>query len=84
VAEMDRVETEVRGAIARAFRLSPEDAAGPLAMGYPVAWDSLGHMQLVMEIERTFGIRFPTPVIAGLRDVRAIVEAVKTRQSAGR
>jgi acyl carrier protein len=71
------LESIVRATIARVFRLSPEEAAGDLRIGAPSQWDSIGHMQLLVEIENEFGMRFPTHAIANLTTVDAIVSAIK-------
>lgn len=76
-------EVRVRGVIARTFRLSAEQAAGPLQMGDPPAWDSLGHMGLVADIEKEFGVRFPGYALPELVSVEAIVRAVDERTAAG-
>lgn len=71
------LESRVRATIARVFRLSTEEAAVDLQMGAPPQWDSIGHMQLLVEIENEFGLRFPTHAIANLTTVDAIVSAIK-------
>ena len=70
------LESRVRATIARVFRLLPEEAAGDLRIGAHPQWDSIGHMQLLVEIENEFGLRFPTHGIANLTTVEAIVKAI--------
>lgn len=72
------LESCVRATIARVFRLSTGEAAGDLQIGAPPQWDSIGHMQLLVEIENEFGVRFPTHAIANLTTVETIVEAIRT------
>jgi acyl carrier protein len=45
-------------------------------MGSTPGWDSLGHMTVVLELEREFGIRIPVTRISELVDAEAIVRAV--------
>ena len=40
------------------------------------SWDSLGHLQLVMEIEQQFGVRFSSEQIPTLTSVVAILDAL--------
>ena len=71
------VEERVRKIIRETFHLSPEEAQGELRMGNPSNWDSLGHMDLVLEIEKEFGVMFPNFVIADLVNVSRIVRAIE-------
>lgn len=73
------VGERVRRIIREAFHLSPEEAQGELRMGNPSRWDSLGHMELVIEIEKEFGLTFPNFVIADLTSMPAIVSAIEER-----
>ena len=75
------IEARVRAVIAQAFRLSSEEAQGELRMGNPAKWDSLGHMELVMKIEKEFGIQFPNFVISELVSVPAITRAIEETAS---
>jgi len=45
-------------------------------MGNPLRWDSLGHMDLIFNLENEFGIMFPTHEVAELQSVPSIVSAV--------
>jgi acyl carrier protein len=71
------VESRVRAVVARLFDLSPEQAQGDLRMGNPPAWDSYGHMEVLVAIENEFGIRFPVHRIAALVTVESIAKAVR-------
>ena len=74
------IEARVRNVIARMFQLSPQEAEGELRMGNPPSWDSLGHMELILQLEKEFGLRFPNFAIAELVSVPAIVTAIKTSE----
>jgi acyl carrier protein len=67
-------EARVRNVIARTFRLTANEAAGDLRMSHPPAWDSLGHMELVVALEAEFGVRFPGYVISQLDSIESIVD----------
>jgi acyl carrier protein len=56
---------------AEALRIGPETT--PLTLP---RWNSLAHVQLVLEVERVFGITFEGDEIASLASVSAIAAAI--------
>lgn len=70
-------ELRVREVLAKALNLTPEQAKGPLELNVHPAWDSMGHMQLVVALERDFGVRIPDFAIAEMTSVPAIVKALR-------
>jgi acyl carrier protein len=60
---------------ARAAALGPETRVGVLE-----GWDSLGHVKLVLELERVFDLEFDDLEILELVSLPAIVEAVNTKR----
>jgi acyl carrier protein len=70
------IDKRVRETLARAFELPVSEVAN-LGMGLHPRWDSMGHMQLIMEIEKEFGLRFPTYEIAELVSTDAMIKAVE-------
>jgi acyl carrier protein len=75
----NKLAERVRAVVRNTFRLSAAQAAGDLRIGAPPQWDSIGHMQLLLEIENEFGLRFPTHTIASLTSIDFIVHAIKMR-----
>jgi acyl carrier protein len=62
------------------LRLTDEDAAriGPDATPLLVAgWNSLAHVQIVLELERAFGVTFDGDEIAGMASVAAMIAALE-------
>lgn len=72
------VSRRVRETIREVFRLSPEEAGGDLRLGSPPRWDSLGHMELLVALEREFGLTFSVSVISRMTTVDEIIRAVQT------
>ena len=70
------LDARVRAVIARSFQLPDDQVRGDVRMGSLPQWDSMGHMTLVMDLEREFGVTFPSFELAELQDVDAIVEAL--------
>jgi acyl carrier protein len=67
----ESTKSRVRSAILRALHLEGSPGV-PLQMGMTPGWDSLGHMTVVIELEREFGLRVPVTRIAELIDVDSI------------
>jgi acyl carrier protein len=51
----------------------PEDADATTMPG----WDSLRHLELMLELEMSFGIRIPTEQVPELTSVEAIEDALR-------
>jgi acyl carrier protein len=71
------IEGRVQSAIARALGLKSLDATTPLRMGSTPGWDSMGHMTVVMELEREFKTTFPPYRLPELIDIPSIASAVQ-------
>lgn len=70
------IQQRVENTLARIFELAPNEVGG-LGMGLHPRWDSMAHMELVMQIEKEFGLRFPTYEIGELVNPAAITSAVE-------
>ncbi len=70
-------EQRIEEAIVRALKIPAPDPSTPLRMGSTPGWDSMGHMMVVMELEKEFGTRFPPFVLPQLLDVPSIVQALR-------
>ncbi|MBS2034785.1 acyl carrier protein [bacterium] len=42
-------------------------------------WDSISHMQLIMSVEKAFGMRFSASDLAGLANVGDLLEVVAAK-----
>lgn len=45
-------------------------------------WDSVMHITLMMRIEKTFGLRFKSGEVAGLKDVGELARLIDARKGA--
>ena len=68
-------EKRIEQAIVRALKVP--NATSPLRMGSTPGWDSMGHMLVVVELEKGFGTRFPPFVLPQLVDVPSIVKVLQ-------
>lgn len=69
-------ESKIVSAVTRALRISSE-TPGPLRMGSTPGWDSMGHMSVVMELEKEFNVRFPPYALPQLVDVPSIMKMLQ-------
>ena len=65
-------EQRIQAAITRALGIKSPDSSVPLRMGSTPGWDSMGHMSVVMELEKEFNTRFPPYRLPELVDVASI------------
>ncbi len=79
-AEKD-LARRVREALARALEVPPQDVPLDAAQGSLERWDSLGHMNVVMELEAAFGVSFSMDEAIGMRSIPAIVEVLKRHRN---
>jgi acyl carrier protein len=75
------VDRRVRDVIIRTFRVGDALRSDSLRMGAVPGWDSLGHMQLVTELESEFGVTFAAYHLAELIDEGAIVRVIGELQA---
>jgi acyl carrier protein len=73
-------EQRIQEAIVRALRIPAPGPGMTLRMGSTPGWDSMGHMTVVMELEKEFNVRFPPYQLPELVDVASIA---KTLQASG-
>jgi acyl carrier protein len=70
------VAVRIERAIARALSVPEGSLSRPVRMGSTPGWDSMGHMMVVLELEREFGVRIPTARLPELLDVESIARAL--------
>ncbi len=73
----DELEDRIRRVIVRALGARPDVAAQPLALGATPGWDSIGHMNVVIELEAEFGASFPAYQLPELADVSSIARILR-------
>jgi acyl carrier protein len=75
-----RIRQRIQEAVVRALGISTPNPSTPLRMGSTPGWDSMGHMAVVLELEKEFGTRFAAYQLPELVDVPSIE---KTLQGSG-
>ena len=76
------MENEIVELVARVFKTdaaSLNAGSGPRTLS---AWDSAGHMRLIVELEKVFGIEIPDEKISAFVTVGAIAEYIQSVKGA--
>ncbi|UYN88709.1 MAG: acyl carrier protein [Anaerolineales bacterium] len=61
------------------FKAAPEDITPDLQFGELPAWDSMGHMDLMVGLETAFGIEITAETISTLISVPAILAHIQSK-----
>jgi acyl carrier protein len=73
------MEKKLDELMADLFEMSEEDISDSLTMKNTDVWDSLKHMELVIAIERTFGIELTFDEIVSMQNIGTIKRILKER-----
>lgn len=66
---------------AEVFRVSPDEVTPDLEFGGLPAWDSMGHMDLMVALETSFGVEISAETISQLISIPAILEHIRTKNA---
>lgn len=72
------IQERVKRVMAHSFKLDPVAVSDSLRINGIPAWNSLGHMALVVALEKEFGIRFSGARVANLTSVSGIVKELQS------
>lgn len=76
---MDNVKGKIIGIIANTLEIGVSEINDSSSIGDFPAWDSLGHMNLLQNIQDEFDIELDPEEIIELEDVQDIVKAVEAK-----
>ena len=62
--------------VSRTFDLDPSQISAQTAPNNTPAWDSVGHLNLILELEEVFQIRFSSDEIPEVNSVERLQEAI--------
>ena len=75
------IEQRIESALVRALGDRAKNTSVPMRMGSTPGWDSMGHMTVVLELEKEFQTSFPSYRLPELIDVPSISKAVQESKS---
>lgn len=70
----------IRMLIVNALRVPQEEVIDELSFGDLPQWDSMGHMEVMMELESEYGVEINADTIAALISIPAICTYLKENQ----
>ena len=73
------VEDQVKAIVAQVSEVEVSEVTNESAIGDFPAWDSMGQMAILQQVEETFGISFEPEEMMELEDVKDIVKAVEAK-----
>ncbi len=77
-----RIASRVRRIIAEVFSLEVENVAPEASPETIEAWDSVGHLNLIIALEQEFGVQFTLGDIEKMIDAPGIVRVLNERCTA--
>ncbi|MFC4298651.1 acyl carrier protein [Castellaniella hirudinis] len=75
----DKLFNEVRRAFAAAFNTDPASISMQSEPGDIAGWDSMGHVQLVAELEKIFSVSLEVDEVMEMEDVASIVRVLEAK-----
>jgi acyl carrier protein len=68
------MDSRLRTLLARVFKVAPDTLTPESGPHTIAAWDSAAHMNLIIELEKEFGVQFGDDEVAELVSVEAIMQ----------
>ncbi len=77
---MKEIEEKLFQVFQRVFDLPSQRLTVEMTKDDIDSWDSIGHLQLVMNIEADFGIKFKTEEISGIKSFEDCVRLIENHK----
>ncbi len=74
---MDRLLEQVKQTIADTLKVDIKTIADDATQDDVAAWDSMGHLNIIMELERRFSVSFSTEEAINSLSIPKIIETLK-------
>jgi acyl carrier protein len=76
---MSDVDARVRKTVRATFELDASEKLEKVAYKEHPRWDSLGHIQLVLALEKEFRIKFSSEEVLALKNVAAVEAVIRKK-----
>lgn len=78
---MQKFEKQVRAVMGKVLGVEEAEILADVSRKTLPRWDSLKHMNLMLALEDEFGIEFTDQEIAGIADLKTLIESVEEKCS---
>lgn len=75
-SEQKNITEQVKALLAESLQIEPDLVAPDLTFGDIPQWDSMGHMEVMMQLEQYFGVEINPDTIATLISLPIICEYI--------
>lgn len=73
---MKELNAALERTVRKVFSLAASERLGSVAYKDHPRWDSLGHIQLILAVEKEFGVKFSSEEVVSIRTVADIAAIV--------
>lgn len=70
------MKDRIKAVMAKAFQVPESDITEHSDMDSVENWDSMNHMQMILFLEREFGITIPDEIVGNMTNFKLIHEAI--------
>jgi len=76
-------EIAIKNIMAAAWQIEPEEVPCDVEFNEFAQWDSMGHVSLLLELEKNYGVSIDYQMLTELTSMAAIIEYLKENSNAG-
>jgi acyl carrier protein len=76
--EVDETQRRIKNIVAHVLKIDSDSLNLDSGITRTPAWDSLKHIEIVVELEKEFGIRFEADIITGIETVRELINCIES------
>jgi acyl carrier protein len=73
---------KIKSAFSKALKVSEDQVSESTSMNDLKEWDSLNHLAVIIELEKSFETKFSPHEVVGLNSVEKILEVLKEKEAA--
>ena len=76
-------DKDIRAIMGQAWGINPDEIPSDAGFNDIVQWDSIGHVNLLVALEKEYNIRIDYETLTKLVSIQAIIECLKDKVNAG-
>jgi len=75
----NRMEDKLKQVFKQLFNIKPEDFREDLDVNSVRGWDSMNHLNLIIALEKSFGVSFTNEEVIQMASVKSIIETLRKK-----